>query len=85
MLFRLIDKDNSGEIDCQEFVDGCTDLKGTLVAIEFAIFNVEFQNMKELLFEHVRKMDIHTKRLDSQVRQLADQFNETRSGRWEIL
>merc|ERR1711879_1116760 len=44
-LFKLIDRDDSGEINLVEFVEGCERLQGSSKAIDFAAFLGEWQVM----------------------------------------
>eukprot|EP00927_Polykrikos_kofoidii_P085251 TRINITY_DN9220_c0_g1_i2.p1 TRINITY_DN9220_c0_g1~~TRINITY_DN9220_c0_g1_i2.p1 ORF type:complete len:818 (-),score=137.95 TRINITY_DN9220_c0_g1_i2:81-2480(-) len=46
-LFFLLDTDGSGEIDYDEFTQGCSRFSGSLKAIDFAAFMIEWRAWKE--------------------------------------
>jgi len=50
-LFKLLDSDDSGEVDVEKFVDGCLDLKGDAKAIQLAQLRSEFNWLSDRLIE----------------------------------
>eukprot|EP00927_Polykrikos_kofoidii_P082862 TRINITY_DN8353_c0_g1_i4.p1 TRINITY_DN8353_c0_g1~~TRINITY_DN8353_c0_g1_i4.p1 ORF type:complete len:628 (-),score=83.50 TRINITY_DN8353_c0_g1_i4:85-1788(-) len=48
-LFRLLDEDDSGEVDYDEFTQGCIKLQGPVKAIDFAAFMVEWRMLNVFL------------------------------------
>merc|ERR1712194_813318 len=59
-LFNLIDADQSGVVEIDEFLKGCDRLQGTLKAIEFATFLFDFANLKADMQLFMRLMGQHT-------------------------
>jgi hypothetical protein len=55
-LFKLLDLDQSGEVECDEFVHGCIRFQGTLKAIDFATFAVDFKGLKADLERFMQQM-----------------------------
>lgn len=52
MLFRLLDFDDSGEIDPSELIGGCVHLQGSVKAIDFAAYLSDFWSFLESWQEH---------------------------------
>lgn len=52
-LFNLLDVDGSGEIEINEFVQGCIKFRGTVKAIDFATFIVDWNSLKGKLEDHI--------------------------------
>eukprot|EP00928_Gymnodinium_smaydae_P046334 TRINITY_DN30865_c0_g1_i1.p1 TRINITY_DN30865_c0_g1~~TRINITY_DN30865_c0_g1_i1.p1 ORF type:complete len:624 (-),score=83.30 TRINITY_DN30865_c0_g1_i1:70-1878(-) len=56
-LFRLLDVDDSGEIDADDFVSGCLRLQGFAKAVEMAAFMSEYERFVRLWKEHAMNVD----------------------------
>jgi len=59
-LFALIDEDQSGVVEIDEFLKGFDRLQGTLKAIDFATFLFDFANLKADMQLFMRLMGQHT-------------------------
>jgi len=46
-LFRLLDHDNSGQINIHEFITGCYKLQGESRSLDMKIMQLEIQNLQE--------------------------------------
>jgi len=68
LLFHLLDKDRSGEIECEEFVSGCIKLHGSATAIDFASFLDKWAEHQQQVDEHMRFMNMHARRMDDFVK-----------------
>mmetsp|Transcript_31340 Transcript_31340/g.73077 ORF Transcript_31340/g.73077 Transcript_31340/m.73077 type:complete len:756 (+) Transcript_31340:117-2384(+) len=58
-LFNLLDNDESGFIDCQEFVEGCHRLQGDVKAIDFASFVNEWRCFCYRVDEHLSFVEMN--------------------------
>ncbi|CAK0847188.1 unnamed protein product [Prorocentrum cordatum] len=56
-LFNLIDTDKSGAIDKQEFMVGCTSLRGEAMQLDVAILQWETRSLKELVMRLADHLD----------------------------
>lgn len=59
-LFSLIDVDNSGEIDAEEFLNGCLRLRGPAKSIDLQVLLREVGRLSELFMDHARYMELVT-------------------------
>eukprot|EP00927_Polykrikos_kofoidii_P022190 TRINITY_DN20764_c0_g1_i2.p1 TRINITY_DN20764_c0_g1~~TRINITY_DN20764_c0_g1_i2.p1 ORF type:complete len:716 (+),score=134.94 TRINITY_DN20764_c0_g1_i2:116-2263(+) len=55
-VFSLIDADDSGQIDVNEFVNGCFRLRGSAKAVEFAVFLRDFYDMSDMVRETLERI-----------------------------
>jgi len=67
-LFVLLDKDNSGEIDFDEFVVGCERLQGSAKAIDFAAFMCDWQVISCKMDRLLAEQGIDAEELEDMVR-----------------
>jgi hypothetical protein len=59
-LYKLIDADRSGVVSIDEFVEGVFRLQGTLRAVDFASFQIEFQALRAAVRDIItRDTEIH--------------------------
>merc|ERR1712139_294472 len=56
-LFKILDCDDSGEIDPGELISGCVRLQGYVKAIDFAAFLHDFWDFTELWYKHTGTMN----------------------------
>ncbi|CAK0882117.1 unnamed protein product [Prorocentrum cordatum] len=56
-LFNLLDTDKSGTIDKQEFMVGCTNLRGEAMQLDVAILQGETRSLKELVMRLADHLD----------------------------
>jgi hypothetical protein len=58
-LFYLLDKDGSGQISMEEFVHGCIRLRGNAKAVDFAVFEQQFEKLSIRLRRHMDLVEAH--------------------------
>jgi len=46
-LFKLMDKDNSGELDIDEFVSGCYQLQGESKSVDVKLMQLEVEKIQD--------------------------------------
>merc|ERR1711974_590552 len=56
-LFLLLDCDRSGEIEAAELTAGCFRLQGSLKAIDFASFLVDFWSFMNVFYDHMHYIE----------------------------
>merc|ERR1712228_910827 len=56
-LFHLIDINNSGAVDWEEFINGCLRLRGPAKAIDLAAFQHDFKRLSKRINDHISFSD----------------------------
>jgi len=64
-LFELIDADQSGVVEIEEFLHGCDRLQGSLKAIDFATFSVEDHAWKAEVQEFMKRIEGHFRTVEN--------------------
>merc|ERR1712032_262363 len=56
-VFKLLDLDDSGSIDAEEFISGCVRLRGPAKALELAVLQHELQRMSTCFQAHAQYVE----------------------------
>lgn len=63
-LFHLLDSDQSGSIDYDEFVGGCMRLRGAAKAIDIIMVLHEARQLAKSVDAHIRRWEAHIEWLE---------------------
>merc|ERR1712129_473704 len=65
VLFRLLDSDDSGRVDCQEFAEGCMRLQGPARAFDLHMLSYQVRHLLNNFVENAEAMDERTRDISS--------------------